>query len=806
LSKNNLSYIESGALLAASQSLEELYLNDNIHLDLSELEASKIFQPMKALTILYLHNCNISCSDAFLSNLSSLKTLSIDRLEYVTFGESFLHMSNLTSLNLYGRMRVMSNDTFLTLVNCPLKKLNVKSTNTLSVLEPSTFSALSRLETLDLGYNRGIGLRNVSRAWYGLRNTNIETLVLSFITADSDSPKIDKTFYEYLSESNIQNLLLDRNNIEEVNEGFANAFPNIRHMDFSYNSVYHGAFEVMSEIRSLKQLRFLDGSNQIRRYIEKRDKLSQDHLLQGTNNLILKSHFHTNQSSLKSYSDDWSTCKAAQSTPCTFSNIPPRGPWCFPFPSKLETLNLSASVNIRNVQLYQITVLGNISHLKNLMYKSNGLSILTGPIMFNTASIAPLLVDLSDNEASCLAPDILKTWVSVIGQKIGQLILANNNLGPQLEQDSGGKVFQYYQTLNVLNLARNNIKSLPYDIFTNLSELNVLNLSGNSLRILGFKMTHFCQLKVLDLSDNLITNLDLASLQQMDRLVFVSNVTVMLKGNPIECSCDCLPLLRWLRDNKNNLKNIKDIACLLNHTLVTFDHLADVILVRLEFSCSTNLILKVAGALLGLGILSVVVSIFLYRHRWDIRYFMLQLRKNSNAYIRLVDSSTCYEYDAFVSYHFKDIQWVRQELAQYLEAPLDCNLENEAASGVDQRNSTQPLRLCIHQRDFDVGELIEDNILKSIQQSKRVILVISPHFLESQWCLFEFEIARKQSLIREINIIIPILLESVELEMMPPTLQLLFRNNTYIEWNPHSSESENFWRRLKRVLVDPFEM
>jgi len=400
LSRNNLSYIESGALLAASQSLEELYLNDNIHLDLSESEASKIFQPMKALTILYLHNCNISCSDAFLSNLSSLKTLSIDRLEYVTFGDSFLHMSNLTRLNLYGQMQVMSNDTFLNLVHCPLKELNVKSTNTLSVLEPSTFSALSHLKTLDLGYNRGIGLRNVSRAWYGLRNTNIETLVLSSITADGDSPKIDKTFYEFIFKSKIQNILLDRNNIEEIEEGFSRAFPYLRHMDFSYNSVYHGAFEAMNEIRSLRQLRFFDSSNQIRRYINKRDTLGQDHLLQGTNNLLLKSHSNTNEISSKSYSDDWSTCKAAQSAPCTFSNFFQRGPWCFPFPSRLETLNISACVNIRNVQLFQITVFGNISHLKNVMYKSNGLSVLTGPILFSTASVTPLIIDLSDNDAS----------------------------------------------------------------------------------------------------------------------------------------------------------------------------------------------------------------------------------------------------------------------------------------------------------------------------------------------------------------------------------------------------------------------
>ena len=114
----------------------------------------------------------------------------------------------------------------------------------------------------------------------------------------------------------------------------------------------------------------------------------------------------------------------------------------------------------------------------------------------------------------------------------------------------------------------------------------------------------------------------------------------------------------------------------------------------------------------------------------------------------------------------------------------------------------QPMRLCIHERDFELGNWIEENIVKAIEQSRKIILVISNNFLESNWCRFELEIARMQSLERGRNLVVPILLEDVSMERMPVGLQWIVRKHTYIEWNGNTGDHEEFWIRLKEVLAN----
>ena len=78
------------------------------------------------------------------------------------------------------------------------------------------------------------------------------------------------------------------------------------------------------------------------------------------------------------------------------------------------------------------------------------------------------------------------------------------------------------------------------------------------------------------------------------------------------------------------------------------------------------------------------------------------------------------KYDAFVSYGHHDSAWVRQELLPRLE------------------EGNPPFRLCLHERDFLVGEMVSDNITFAINTSRRMILLLSNAFLQSHWCHTEF--------------------------------------------------------------------
>lgn len=73
-----------------------------------------------------------------------------------------------------------------------------------------------------------------------------------------------------------------------------------------------------------------------------------------------------------------------------------------------------------------------------------------------------------------------------------------------------------------------------------------------------------------------------------------------------------------------------------------------------------------------------------------------------------------FKFDAFLSYCNRDEDWVRMELLKRLEG---------------QRNP--PYRLCLHYRHFLPGRSIADNIVSAVQSSRKVIMVITRHYLKS---------------------------------------------------------------------------
>ncbi|CAC5385610.1 TLR6 [Mytilus coruscus] len=54
------------------------------------------------------------------------------------------------------------------------------------------------------------------------------------------------------------------------------------------------------------------------------------------------------------------------------------------------------------------------------------------------------------------------------------------------------------------------------------------------------------------------------------------------------------------------------------------------------------------------------------------------------------------------------------------------------------------IKLCIHQRDFDVGETITGNIDKYLEKSWKVVVVMSNNFAQSEWCQWEVDVVQER--------------------------------------------------------------
>uniref|UniRef100_A0AAR2JAG8 TIR domain-containing protein n=1 Tax=Pygocentrus nattereri TaxID=42514 RepID=A0AAR2JAG8_PYGNA len=144
------------------------------------------------------------------------------------------------------------------------------------------------------------------------------------------------------------------------------------------------------------------------------------------------------------------------------------------------------------------------------------------------------------------------------------------------------------------------------------------------------------------------------------------------------------------------------------------------------------------------------------------------------------------KYDAFVSFSSHDEAWVFGELAPRLE------------------EQGQPrLRLCLHNRDFEVGKGIVDNIAESIYSSRRTVCVLTRRYLRSDWCGLEMRMATHRLLEEQKHRLILIFLEHIspfELSAFH-RLSKLVKSHTYLDWPQDESERIHFWERLRRNIA-----
>lgn len=174
--------------------------------------------------------------------------------------------------------------------------------------------------------------------------------------------------------------------------------------------------------------------------------------------------------------------------------------------------------------------------------------------------------------------------------------------------------------------------------------------------------------------------------------------------------------------------------------------------------------------------MNLIIFILLYKYRRVLKAFMYT-HFNWHQFDRIDDSDSSNKiYDAFVSYSEKERQWVENTLQARLE------------------NRQPPYKLCLHHRDFEVGAPIVRNILNSVEHSKRMLMVLSRHFLQSEWCMLEFRTAHHKVLEDRLKLII-ILFDDVNLAELDDEMKLYMRTNTYL-----SVSDKWFWEKLIHAM------
>ncbi|KAG9343113.1 hypothetical protein JZ751_014085 [Albula glossodonta] len=126
-----------------------------------------------------------------------------------------------------------------------------------------------------------------------------------------------------------------------------------------------------------------------------------------------------------------------------------------------------------------------------------------------------------------------------------------------------------------------------------------------------------------------------------------------------------------------------------------------------------------------------------------------------------------YCFDAFVSYCGNDEPWVFEELLPNLE-----------------KRGPPYINLCLHNRDFQLGKDIVDNITDSLYSSRRTLCLVSTNYLRSNWCALELRLANHRLLVERKDVLILVFLEKISPFQLSVHHRLarLVKTRTYLEW------------------------
>ncbi|NWH96471.1 TLR6 protein, partial [Aegithalos caudatus] len=328
-----------------------------------------------------------------------------------------------------------------------------------------------------------------------------------------------------------------------------------------------------------------------------------------------------------------------------------------------------------------------------------------------------------------------------------------------------------------LGLQNNQISSVPRGM-VELKSLEELNLASNRLADLP-GCGGFTSLQFLNVEMNSILTPSADFFQSCPR------VRELQAGhNPFKCSCELQAFVGLERRSGGKLFGwpaayVCEYPEGLRGTQLKDFHLS-------QLACNTTLLL-VTALLLTLVLVAAVAFLCIYLDvPWYVRMTWQWTQTKRRAWHDLPgDEGPVLQFHAFISYSERDSLWVKNELIPSLEKGEGC------------------VRLCQHERNFIPGKSIVENIINCIEKSYKSIFVLSPNFVQSEWCHYELYFAHHKLFSENSNSLILILLEPIPPYLIPARyhkLKALMAKRTYLEWPKERSKRALFWANLRAAI------
>ena len=348
--------------------------------------------------------------------------------------------------------------------------------------------------------------------------------------------------------------------------------------------------------------------------------------------------------------------------------------------------------------------------------------------------------------------------------------------------------------LRTIDMSHNQISTIHENDGKLLSNLKFIDLRNNQLTSPAIiNLRHLHKIKVLLLGSNKITaipKLLLPTLRVLDTLDFCNNV--------LQCDCSVEAFRKWILADEfvlliNNFSQLSSVSN--RYKCVTPYSQKGRSVTQIDLDCESHLFRYISIGIACLAFVTITV-IVVVRYRWHIQYrlFLLFNRRNFQNMLNnddvidnndIGDENGLPRYDAYVTYHREDEDWVDGELLANVE---ECD---------------EPFRLCLRTRDIRAGRLIFNELSLHIQRSRKIVVILTPRFVEDNWCYFELNMAHHRVLEENSKVLIFILLEKIPDDKMTLLLRQLFCRALCLKWPADGYGQYLFWQRLREELKRP---
>ncbi|KAM3958443.1 toll-like receptor 7 [Aphomia sociella] len=352
------------------------------------------------------------------------------------------------------------------------------------------------------------------------------------------------------------------------------------------------------------------------------------------------------------------------------------------------------------------------------------------------------------------------------------------------------RTFAGLSSLIILHLGNNKLKHLNGYEFEHLTQLNELYLQNNFIsHIANSTFSSLHSLRVLRLDGNRLIEFSVWTLSNKNSLNALS-----LGNNMWSCKCRYLQrFTAFISESVPKITDMADVWCWntdspspqkkelnLNGTICSDYYAGDSVIDNMLVSnYMPMMVTTFTGFML---IMLVILVIFLFRD--TIRIWLY-----TSCGIRLFPFNGAYDdtdklYDAYICYSPKDDDFVIQTLAAELE------------------NGSPSYQLCLHYRDIPQHGVAYMQctlpLLEAAEASKRIIIILTRNFIETEWSRFEFRQALHEILKSRIYTLVIIEESSVLPEAeCDPDLRPYLKTSSRIRWGQNK-----FWEKLRYAMPD----